>query len=449
MEQISREIIDAVQAIERGEKQDQETLLRLKDEGLIDLADVTHMQSSGREFIFVGFTTKGLRVLKATKLPLISDLEKEITRIVVRTFLDQHKATSTRTLLRQFKSPITPALQRLGNTSVLQVANNTYQSETYLPRASAFYHCGDSAALAFARKSTQIVLRVLRGLFDNELDSDGKDQKQFTPEEVEKNARAIDSSVEPNMIFTGLYLAQEFSVFYLTQRDDQQVGIVSFTLNERVYDTDSLDWDQHIQQSNISLVYDWERTHTGSLSPAIPSPPELFNVETYASEVDSQSRKIFLVHGHAEEPKHTVATFLRSLGLEVVILHEQANQGQTIIEKFEKHSDVRYAVVLLTPDDAGASVQHPEKTRRRARQNVILELGYFLAKLGRKNVCCLYVEGVESPSDYDGVLYVSYDQGGAWRSKLTKELSAAGIELDQSSEKASPLSSLHPYIKPS
>src|SRR6266851_6699588 len=230
MEQISREIIDAVQAIERGEKQDQETLLRLKDEGLIDLADVTHMQSSGREFIFVGFTTKGLRVLKATKLPLISDLEKEITRIVVRTFLDQHKATSTRTLLRQFKSPITPALQRLGNTSVLQVANNTYQSETYLPRASAFYHCGDSAALAFARKSTQIVLRVLRGLLDMELERDSKDKRRFTREEVEKEARAIDSSVESNMIFTGLYLAQEFSVFS-PQRDEQQVGIVSFLLN--------------------------------------------------------------------------------------------------------------------------------------------------------------------------------------------------------------------------
>ena len=165
------------------------------------------------------------------------------------------------------------------------------------------------------------------------------------------------------------------------------------------------------------------------------------------------SRKIFLVHGHAEEPKQTVTTLLRSLGLEVVILHEQANQGRTIIEKFEEHSDVGFAVVLSTPDDVGASVLHPEKTRRRARQNVILELGYFLSKLGRNKVCCLYVEGVEQPSDYDGVLYVSYDQGGAWRSKLAKELSAAGIDVDQSPkrvdpEKASPVMSLRPYIKP-
>ena len=229
------------------------------------------------------------------------------------------------------------------------------------------------------------------------------------------------------MIFTGLYLSQEFSVFPAIQHDDQQVGIVSFSLNERIYDTDNIDWDQHMRRSYISLVHDWEKIPSES-SPT--SLHELFNVESRASQEDSQGRKIFLVHGHAEEPKQAVASFLRSVSLEVVILHEQANQGQTIIEKFEKHSDVRFAVVLLTPDDAGASVKHPEKTRRRARQNVILELGYFLAKLGRNNVCCLYVEEVELSSDYDGVLYVPYDQGGAWRSKLMKELSAAGIEVN-------------------
>src|SRR6267143_4097606 len=255
----SMEIIDALQAIERGEKQDQEILLRLKDEGLVDLANVTHMQSPGQEFVFVGFTDKGLRFMKESGPPLLSDLDREIIRAVVRTFLDQHGVTSKRALLKQFKSRITPALQRLGNLSVLQVANNTYLAETYLPRAIAFYHCGDSAALAFARKSTGIVLRVLRDLFDRELESDTKEQKRFTREEVEKEARTIDSSVEPDMIFTGLYLAQEFSVFTLIQSDDQ-VGIVSFSLNERIYDTDSTDWDQHIRRSTRSLVYDWEAT---------------------------------------------------------------------------------------------------------------------------------------------------------------------------------------------
>ncbi len=120
-----------------------------------------------------------------------------------------------------------------------------------------------------------------------------------------------------------------------------------------------------------------------------------------------------------------------------MILHEQPNRGQTIIEKFEQHSDVGFAVVLLTPDDIGAAVQAPDKTKKRVRQNVILELGYFIGKLGRKRVCSLYVEGVELPSDIHGVLYISYDRNGKWRSKLAKEIQAAGIKADFSESKKS------------
>ncbi len=86
--------------------------------------------------------------------------------------------------------------------------------------------------------------------------------------------------------------------------------------------------------------------------------------------------------------------------------------------------------MLLTPDDFGGPAGHPEKTRLRARQNVILELGNFIAKLKRHRVCCLYVEGVELPSDYDGVLWVPYGVSGKWREQLVKELIAAGIEVD-------------------
>jgi hypothetical protein len=248
MAQILMEYIDALQAIERGERADQGTLLRLKEAGLIDIADVTHMQSPGREYIFVGFTVEGIRLLKQSKLPLVDDQEREIILAVVRVFLDRHEATSKRELLKQLKSSIkqfqsslTEPLRRLVSCSVLQVVNNTYLNETYLPKASAFYHCGDAAALAFARRSTEIVLRVLPDLFDRDLDSESKEQKQFTSEEVAKEARAIDSSVEVDMIFTGLYLAQEFSVFSGTRIDDRQVGIISFSLSERVYETRYMD----------------------------------------------------------------------------------------------------------------------------------------------------------------------------------------------------------------
>ena len=101
------------------------------------------------------------------------------------------------------------------------------------------------------------------------------------------------------------------------------------------------------------------------------------------------------------------------------------------IEKFEDHSDVSFAVILLTPDDIGALKDEQEKSQPRARQNVILELGYFIGKLGRENVCVLYKEGVEVPSDVHGVGYVLYDEGGAWRPNLANELEAAGFDIDK------------------
>jgi predicted nucleotide-binding protein len=225
------------------------------------------------------------------------------------------------------------------------------------------------------------------------------------------------------------------------RNDDKQVGIVSFSLGERVYETQYLDWDEHIRRSNTSLINDWEfaksenrRTKSVSLEnevtliPAVDGPLSLFVRDT---DGNSDNRKVFVVHGHAEKPKQAVADFLHSRGLEPIILHQQPNEGRTIIEKFEKHSDVvGFAVVLLTPDDFGGPAGHPEKELPRARQNVVLELGYFMGKLGRGRVCCLYVDGVELPSDYQGVLWLPYDDSGAWRDQLAKELAAAGIAFD-------------------
>lgn len=139
---------------------------------------------------------------------------------------------------------------------------------------------------------------------------------------------------------------------------------------------------------------------------------------------------IFIVHGHDEAAKESVARFVEKLGIEAIILHEQPNAGRTIIEKFEDHSNVGFAIVLLTPDDIGAPKDRTNETKPRARQNVILELGYFMGKLGRGRVCALYKEGVEIPSDYQGVLYIPMDSAGAWRMALAKEIKNAGIDVD-------------------
>ena len=149
------------------------------------------------------------------------------------------------------------------------------------------------------------------------------------------------------------------------------------------------------------------------------------------TEGDHQTTNdVFVVHGTDDGPKDAVARFLTKLGLEPVVLHEQPNQGRTIIEKFEEYAQVGFAVVLLTPDDEGGSRGQSTDPQPRARQNVILELGFFLGKLGRRGTCALLKEDVEIPSDYDGVLYIPMDDHGAWQMKLVGELKGAGLDVD-------------------
>ena len=141
-------------------------------------------------------------------------------------------------------------------------------------------------------------------------------------------------------------------------------------------------------------------------------------------------RSVFIVHGHDNATREAVARFITKLNLEPIILAEEPNAGKTIIEKLEASSNVGFVVVLLTPDDVGAAKSDPSNLKSRARQNVILELGYFVGRLGRERVCGLYQAEVELPSDYHGVAYVSLDSAGAWKFALAREMKAAGMSID-------------------
>jgi predicted nucleotide-binding protein len=142
----------------------------------------------------------------------------------------------------------------------------------------------------------------------------------------------------------------------------------------------------------------------------------------------AHNRKVFVVHGREEGPREGIARFLERLGFQPIILHEQANQGRTVIEKVEDHSDVGFAVIILTPDDMGNL--KGEEPQPRARQNVLLELGYFIGKLTRKRVCTLKVGELEIHSDWRDVVDEPYDAGGGWRQTLARELEAAEYEID-------------------
>lgn len=141
--------------------------------------------------------------------------------------------------------------------------------------------------------------------------------------------------------------------------------------------------------------------------------------------------RIFVVHGHHEATREKVVRQLEKAGpYEVIVLHERASRGKTIIEKLEQHaSRSDYAVVLLTGDDLGSPSTDPKRLQPRARQNVVFELGYFIGALGRSHVTVLYEDGVELPSDYNGVVYISLADE-TWRFKLLQELRDAGFEYD-------------------
>ena len=172
-----------------------------------------------------------------------------------------------------------------------------------------------------------------------------------------------------------------------------------------------------LQQAQRTLredLADLEHDQSAAPSPSVVEAPIL-------------SRRVFVVHGHEEGPRESVARFLMQVGFEPIILHEQPNQGRTVMEKVEAHGEVGFAVVLLTPDDVGCvKGGRPEP---RARQNVLLELGYFLGRLGRAKVCALKSGALEIPSDFAGVVWESMDSNG-WKQALGRELETAGYEID-------------------
>lgn len=153
--------------------------------------------------------------------------------------------------------------------------------------------------------------------------------------------------------------------------------------------------------------------------------PDTMNMKQKERNVN----KIFIVHGHNELLLTKVARFIELLGYEPVILHEQANKGMTIIEKIEANSDVGFAIVLYTVDDKGNTVANADKgiLNDRARQNVIFEHGYLIAKLTRSHVVPLMGGRVEIPSDISGVVYV---ENANWQLEIGKEMAAAGYKVD-------------------
>jgi predicted nucleotide-binding protein len=144
-----------------------------------------------------------------------------------------------------------------------------------------------------------------------------------------------------------------------------------------------------------------------------------------------KSNKVFIVYGHDTQAREQLELLLRRLKLEPIVLQNLVAGGQTVIEKLEGNSEVNFACVLLTPDDEGHRINHPEQKKARARQNVVLEMGMFLAKLGRKRVAVLMKGDLEKPSDIEGLLYIPFEESVFdIRDRLAAELQEAGFNIN-------------------
>ena len=145
-------------------------------------------------------------------------------------------------------------------------------------------------------------------------------------------------------------------------------------------------------------------------------------------------RKAFVVYGHDQHLRNELEAMLRRWNIEPLILDQLPSHGMTVIEKLEHYrQDVKFAVILATPDDEGHRAGRPDEKAYRARQNVVMELGMMLALLGRSRVAILLKdqEKMERPSDIQGLIYIPFkDHINEAALPLAKEMNAQGLCID-------------------
>jgi hypothetical protein len=227
-------------------------------------------------------------------------------------------------------------------------------------------------------------------------------------------------------------------VAYLLDRSESDVRFVLEQSGEPRFAPSR--WKAHTVEIRRSYLAMLLRTApdgvTDGLYELVPSPdpppaPEGEAAPLVVHEAVDEGGPIFVVHGHAKGLLYELQVVLANgTGREIVVLHQRANEGKTLIEKFEDEAEkAAFAVVLLTADDEGGA-KADGAHRPRGRQNVIFELGFFYAKLGRNRVAVLIDEGVEEPSDLRGLVYIPIDPGGGWKQALARELKTASIPFD-------------------
>jgi predicted nucleotide-binding protein len=243
----------------------------------------------------------------------------------------------------------------------------------------------------------------------------------------------------PGFAFENVYL-QVYSNLYGTIKDKKIVPKIQRSIPAQI---NSINNETHTgyplfnrkdvigRESLFSSI--GEKQAIGFINHISPYPSLAYLNETdekqTKQETSIDTKKIFIVHGRDEGVKAQISSLLLKMNLEPIILHQEANEGQTLIEKFEKHADVRAAIILFTCDDVG-KYKDDSKEEKRPRQNVIFEAGYFMGKLGRKHTIILAENGLNIQSDLQGYIYIPLDEHQRWHFEVARELKVLGFTID-------------------
>lgn len=186
-----------------------------------------------------------------------------------------------------------------------------------------------------------------------------------------------------------------------------------------------------LKLANGCIVNCWDK---GTVSFQGKNVEQIMSILSESPALPMQNRKVFVVYGHDNNARTQLEAMLRRWDLEPLILDQLISSGQTIIEKLEEYTQqVNFGIVLATPDDMGYPKNDETKKQYRVRQNVVLELGMLLARVGREKVAILLSqsEEMEKPSDIDGLIYIPF-KGNVEETKvsLAKEMNRNGYTLD-------------------
>jgi predicted nucleotide-binding protein len=260
---------------------------------------------------------------------------------------------------------------------------------------------------------------------------EGKEMVRYKPSHITyvETSRAKPWKVEVEHFLINTFGERDYMVRIFVQdiRSDHSIDVaLGVNTLERIKQQIKAG-SRTVESKAINLITKSEKSHITTEKEIIAEK------EVVHSKSSQNSNEIFIIHGHDHAIRDSVANYIHKLGLKPIILADEASGGKTLIEKLEGWKKVKYAIVLLTPDDSsGCYTEDKHLLKTRARQNVIFELGLFIGWLGRENVCPISNGVDELPSDYMGVVYLPFDKEGAWKLSLIRELGKAGFKIEPS-----------------